>query len=351
MANKNSYYGYEDYVVQILYPALFTNGRLYTYGDYGSKNQRLLEDNGKLISEYRKEMLDHPELLDTAKKLYIHSACTFPRANIGNKFKKCLNVLAADAVIIPSPYEGNITYEDNTVVFINDEAKHIYISTFFVYRIDAETTYNRIKEAPLGTVLTKFLPPTCNLNEIPLPIKEAKLMYVGSMNYFSKEAYHVFDYITYMIPKDKIVYQDTLIKKLNDENNAPTLEIMKSAVDMLKSTDIASVAMGLKTLAALNYSDYKQSFLLTLKETVGYWRYCNARNSTAVKYMLKALGIKGTYSYIGYRDRVIKEEDYEIFEPLFKYIHGLDDIGFLHEAYSIPFMFVDEAFAWHPRLK
>ena len=350
MANLTKYYGYEDYTVHYLYSSLFVNGRYYSSYHYGEVNTVIVPENEN-SENFRENMIEHPELLDTAKKLYIHPACSFPRSSIGGKYKKCLNAITADAVITPSPYEGSTNLEDNSAVFINEERKKIFITSFYTYNSDYLNAYDRIKSASIGTKLPALCPTFIYPGEVPQEVKNATLLYVGSLRIFYKDSMHIFDWLSYMIPRDKIVFQNTLVRKLNDSNNAPTLELMKSIIDMLNSKDISTREVGLKTLATLNYADYKQSFLLVIKAAYSDLRYNQARTSTAVKYMLKSLGIKSLYRWISFYDRTINKEDYEIFIPLYKYIYKMNDSQFLQEAYNLPFVYIDQDYQVNPRLK
>lgn len=294
---------------------------------------------------------NHTELLDTAKKVYFHPSCTIPRGAAAKKYKKCLNPLLADIVVIP----GNITtceIMEYTAIFVNRDSKNVYVVTFETWyggsREQAiRNMISRLECAPGGTPLINFIP-AISKGEVPDVIAKAKLEFFGPVAMFSHKERHILDYLTYALPKNKIVFESSLMKTLGDETNVPTFENLMSIYEMLMSSDSNVSEIGLKALANLDYIHYPQSVMTIIKETQYYLRDNAARTSTAVKYMFSVLGI-GIRRYIYYKDKFINRKDYEITEKLIRAIKKYNDDEYLEYCGELPFIFVDENLKPIPR--
>ena len=182
-------------------------------------------------------MEEHPELLDTAKKIYIHPDCDISREAVRRKYKKCLNMVSADAIIVPG-FNGTSDLNDHTAVFINDDLKTIVFTTFWTSSDDDAQSYTRICKCPLGTPFHELASSSVQADLENRPgIRDAKLSYIGATTFFGRKQQYLVDYITYMLPKDKLVSQETLMKTLGDETNVPTYDSMMSIYEMLNSNE------------------------------------------------------------------------------------------------------------------
>ena len=344
-------FGYEDYkVTEISY---YSFGRsaygIHRYGHH--KHCYLLMANDMPEDFFETELRETPELIKTAKSLYIHSSCTIARDLISKKFKRCLNIATADAVVIPRISFTDYKLYSNNALFINEEEKCIILIQFYDGDNESSKVYLDLKNGPKNQTLYSITP-TIARDSLTKKEKDATLLYTGKLLSFTKAQKHYMDLLTYMIPRDKLVCESTVLRVLGDNDNAPTIEAMINIYDMLSSTEDSMKALGLKTLASLDYANYPQSAITILKNTS--WDRCKAKYSTAVKYMLNFLRINtNRRGYTReYTDRYIKEKDYNIVEKLVKYIYKFDDSKYMSFCYdNIPFVYVDENHIVHPRLK
>lgn len=344
----DKFYGYEDYNLTRFSASIFNDPPAWSAGKYsqyyqGREYYTVMPIDQSLLGEERWFYLNidnHPELLKTAKKLYIHPNCTVPRDAVAKKFKKCLNPYEADAVVIPDTIIAPCISTENWAVFINHEHKTIY-ATYIV--MDSQY-YSKIFNAPGGTTIGSLI--TAPRGEYPPFFEESKLEYVGPIHQFPRAEAHLMDYMTFKMPKDKIVFQKDLLDTLGDESNVPTVEALVSIYEMLKSNDESVKEMGLKTLATLDYYHYPETFISLIK--AGDIRWNNARNASAVKCMLETLKIGGgsSLNWIKHTKRFISHKDYELFEKVMKSI-----LNYNYDSYceGISFMYMNDYLQPTPR--
>lgn len=345
----SKYYGYEDYQVTRIGYNIFENTthscNPYCWW-YGKNVFTHYPIDASYINGYNfiLEIKENPQALIGASKVYIHPSCTIPRTSLASKYKRCLSAVMADAIIVPGKNLQDVDIWKGTAVFINDTAKKVYLCMFYP---DTQTDIllNNVK---LGTKLINLVPPISHQN-LDNDIREATLEYCGPIARFNSATAFALDYMIGLLPKDKIVFQDTIMKTLGDESNVPTYENMVSIAEMLDSKSDDVVDLGLKTLAALDYAKYPQSVLTVLMHNTT-WKYAKAKTSTAVKYMLKKLDCYSGY-YVSYNDRYISQADYDLTEKLIRKLNNYDDEKYLSYCYRIPFVYIDEKDVVHPRLK
>lgn len=345
----SKYFGYEDYEVTRIGYSIFES-RTHAYNPYyywWGKNvytyypiDKSYINNGALTLDIK----ENPQVLIGANKVYVHSSCTIPRTSLTTKYKRCLNAVTADVIVIPNNSTREVELWENTAVFINEEAERIYICNLFT----DSTSGTLIKNARYNTKLIDLVPPVSH-EKLDDSIKNARLTYYGPTVAFNSKSMFLLDYIIGLLPKEKIVFQDTIMASLGDTNNVPTFENMVSISEMLSSQSVEVIDLGLKTLAALDYMRYPQSVKTILMHSMA-WRDSPARGSTAVKYMLKELDCYSGY-YIGYKERYISQEDYNLTEKLIKKLKRFDDADYLSYCYNLPFVYVDEKDIIHPRVK
>ena len=358
---KYVYNGFDDFEVNKGYASCFI--KEYTYNNSLAfycldRNKYLLpieekklDKSGSCISITTLD--SHPELLQPGCKLYTYPTCTIPREAMQTKYKKCLNIFTADAIVVPKNTCIESSLSRMAAVFINFDAKRIIWFSFYEWRDDHVEAYKKIKQAPLGTKLINLVVPstTYNITKDYPNFAEAELAHVGPILEITEKDKHIYEYLTHTLPKDKFVTEAEVMNSLGDKDNAPTVESMLSIHEMLNSTDDSIIDLGLKTLATIDYAHYKESTILLLKES--QWNYSKARNTTAVKFMLKTLGIRNSSrpSFVSYSDRFIYKKDYGLFVPLLKAIKKIGDTEFRRDYYNLPFVYADENWIIHPRYK
>lgn len=354
---ERGFYGYEGYCVKKMDENVleyihdrWVKPAIITYSRDAMTSTMFPVGQGELTPEgyLNIQIIEHPELLDKAGKIYTHPSCTLPRESIIKKYKRCINAIQADAVVIPTPSDKEV-WCARTAVFVDEEKKMLVYFQFSRQReIDTDdiAAYNRILQFPKGTPLYEMVHP--NIMEYFKNIyPSAKLAEAGYYGEFTAKDRYLVDYMTHLLPRHKLVFQETLSRALNDETNKLSFETFMSIHDMLMSADREIRNVGLKTLATMDYANFKNSAICVLKKTVNNWKNeYKARNSTGVKYMMKILGI--TYpskKYICYNDFHIRREDFEIFERLWT------EFDYSKDCFKdLPFMCYDKNFKLMPNL-
>ena len=340
-------YDYKGYKVSEIGQNFFTEKfqRRYMYFWYEGRENRILfpvgpdnlDEHGFLITD---TIGEHPELLDTAKSVYVHPNCDIPRDLVKKKYKRCLNPWAADVVVIPGKEEKPTLY-NHTIITINEVTKKILFCRLCKdWRGDEDLEYERLANLAIGTKLKDAVAAPVS-DAIAEEIKDTEIMYNGPATICTNKQQHYLDYMTYKIPKNNIVFQETLLKKLGDESNAPTYESVMSIVEMLNSNDEDIVGLGLKTLASIDYANYKQTVTTVLMNT-SMWSSNKALTSSAVKCMFHTLGFKGCIRpwNMFYKGNDVTKEDYEIVTKLLRHFRPTNE-DYLSFCCRVPFITVD----------
>lgn len=289
---------------------------------------------------------DHKELLNTAKKVFVHSSCALSRSMMAEKYKKSLNPYLSDAIVIPKPDYGEFGLY-KVALFINNQAKLIV-----KVEVGNDEPYNKVKDAPEGTkfqALISSMPDdsygnhkSYNTNDM----LEAELFYCGEVLYVPNSQSWAMDVLTHIIPADKIVFEESVQNSLGNETNQLDFDSLCSIMDMLNSSDEDTVSAGLKSLSMMDWMHYPQSikFILSNTENKYRWIYNKAANSTSVKYMIKTIAGKSAYRrswWSGGYDNEIYEEDFELFKKLKCHYDHIQPDQILNEIRYINFMMVD----------
>jgi len=293
---------------------------------------------------YTLDIKEHPELLETAKNVYVYPGCTIPRDLIMTKYKKKLNPWEADVVVLPD--NGHEFGMKNLAAFMSTNNTLLLFSMDYIINYDPWVILmDKLKDTPMGTKLGSLVNP--NVDNLSWH-KDDELVFIGkTVEFDSKHKYGV-DLAFGTLPRDKIVYENTLLRTLGSDSNAPDFESMKSIGEMLDSQDSSMVTTGLKALAALDYARFPQSTITVLNRT-GMWRYNSTMNATAVKYMLTHLGYYRN-RYFTYRSRYISQKDYDLTKQLIMHFDKLNEKGYLESCYTLPFVYVDSNNNAFPRL-
>lgn len=353
------FYGYEGYSVIRIYEDIFLNVNdpwahptptIYEMGDMASTMYSVQPGDLSPDGYFNIRIREHPELLDKAKKVYTHPSCTLPRESLAKKYKRCTSAMQADVVVIPTPSVEARIWCTNTVVFVDEENKRLLYCQFGnAWRgvgTEKIAAYNRILHFPKGTPLHEIVHPNV-MERFKNNYPEARFAEAGYYGEFTARNRYLVDYMEMLLPANKIVFQETLTKSLNDETNKSSFETFMSIHDMLTSTDQEIRNVGLKTLATMDYTNFKNSAICVLRRTESHWKNdYKTRNSTGVKYMMKILGI--TYPSersIWYKDTHIRKEDYEIIEKLWTEFNV--GKGYMR---NVPFLRYDTNYKQVPRL-
>ena len=332
--------GYEDYKTVFLYNSFFVDGQVdasdFYFGAYNANTTYVPVNEVESLGFSKFDPVnnwipEHPELLDTAKTVYIHPSCEMPRTFAIKKYKKVLNPWMADAVVYPDLSKIRKPDISKYVIFINDEAKLIAYSPVYSRDWSQSEHFNDLLDrtntgTPIGAMtydtsyhireVVNRLPSYYKLDYDINDLLAAKLVKCDNYYLIQNKDQWLMDILMSNVPKSKIVYENTFMNTLNDVDNKVTPDIIISIIEMLDSPDEEIVTAGLKALSTLDYSHYPNSVKFALSYVSSYkWRFNKARTSTACKYMLKQLDC-WKYRNVYFRDTTIAHEDYNVLKEI-----------------------------------
>lgn len=362
-------YGYEDYeMFDINMYGLVNSGtaspnRYYytNYRDILCISKALIDINGYFdVKEL--EIEENPSALDSAKKIYIHPSCTISRDMVRRKFNTCLNVAVADALVVPTPKNNNVNINSAKAIFINEDLKTIYTIDFSWCKDNSASAdyneyvkcerkmYNELCNTPVGKVFSDLQYLLVHTYEPSVEgLRDAEFLSIGPIAEFADNDRYLFDFATLTLPKNKVVFQETLLASLADETNTPTADTLYNLYEMMLSEDRSVRELGMKTLATLDYAHYPVSTMAVLDNTD--WRLNNSWNTTAVKFMLSTLGIRtgSRRRRMPYPDHISKE-DWEVYKELMHRIKKFDsNTSWISFCLNFSFVAFDPLMNPHPR--
>lgn len=270
-----------------------------------------MDDFGENFIEkkYYDELIKKIEYSELTKDatLYFSKSSTFPRLKLENTgFKRCIKLDKADFIIINPNSLTNLT--ERWYVIETDTA--IYISgywDFYRNRTDLEKF--------LGFTISSSILTTIHGYELSEKRKDLlKLL---------------------QEPNVKFVNDDELNKTINKSDQILDKETMFAIHDMLKSSDLDTIELGLKMLTGFNIDETPLtiSTLLLLNQR---WWTTNARTNVLVQNMIKQLDISNKRVSYGFphsisylRSTAAKASEYDkeltkslIFDKIVKYINN-----------------------------
>lgn len=320
---KGYFYGYR-----------FITSNTLLFNTYGGKKNKF----GDLVFD-TPPYIDHPELLKTAKKAYIHKECKISRTLISDKYKKSLSPYTADIIVVPEYVEGTGYLRDHAV-FINENGGVIGLMPLLTLGF----TDREYLRANIGKTLRELLKmPVYEeaFDKVP-GIVDATLEYVGSIISIPKSNSVLIGALTGTLPKNKTVFEKTVQKSLGNENNKITFDCLVSVYDMLTSTDEGTKSTAMKALSMMDYMHYPNSIkYIFCKMDRWQWRYNKAITSTPVRFMLKTLFGERWYRWYGDYNTTIYPEDLELYKQLIKHFEGIADIEIPNRISNCEFMVVN----------
>ena len=368
LKNTTHFYGFEDYNIVPINANIFRQTWDFFPGYYYETRTGSYMINRDLPVELAEDAFsyyptvtfkpslceNHKELLDTAKKVYVHPCCKLSRSMMAEKYKKSLNPFLSDAVVVPEPDYRDFRLE-NQVLFINEIAK--IIVRVVIYQDDE---FSDILSAGFkdGDILKDKM--TCafiqRFNHIQYDINhvlESEFMYAGEVLFIPNSHSYALDILTNALPKDKIVFEKSVQESLSNETNQLTFDSLISVKDMIDSTDKNTVAAGLKALSMMDWMHYPNSIKFIMNQTDKYkWYYNDAMNSTSVKYMMNTIAKNVARRHFpGNYDDDIYEQDYELFKQLKMYYDKVSEDNILDYIRYCSFMSINSEGLLVPNLK
>lgn len=357
MNTEYKLYGYEDYACFAIDSSVFDEDYMHCYfypfqgtlfpvnGSMGGLEQ--LGDN--IIFDVSNIYDDHIQLLQEVKRVFVHPSCSISRTLLSQKYKRGLTPWDADVVVVPNSEQYNIGKE-RYAVFVNDECKIVLTSS---------RMWNDLIEMLRGATGKCFRELIKEADKVQTPSKIPDTYVDGILNatlegiydclFVPKNNTLLYDELTGNIPKNKTVFESTIMESLSSTENQVTLDSLLSIKEMLDSNDENTQATALKALSMLDYMHYPNSVRRMLETTDSCnWKYIKAADSAPVKYMLQTLfGKRWRKAYKNYDDSIFPQ-DFEIFKQLVPDIFtGKND----YYLYRYPFIDFDEEGRLDPILR
>lgn len=318
MANQCKLIGFEEYNTvevntSIWYASAYSYIGIYECSVMYVPDTLLPIDPTKNFSPYN-EFKEHPEVLNTAKKIYVYPYCTISRTFISSKYKKCLNPWLADAVVIPSLEYVGCLHTSLIAAFLIESTNQLLILPVCETIKD---NFDFTEGKPLQEFCAHDINSFCWGRSIS-NISEARLVYYGNTYCINSRNKYLIDLLTNNVPLDKLVFEESVLRQLGNESNKLTCESALSLADMLYSTDSDTVGAALKSLAMMDYIHYPNSVIYVLSNSGPRWVYNKALQSSAVKFMMAQLGGSAKRVARGSYTEQITLQDYNLFQELLK---------------------------------
>ncbi len=319
-------YGFDDCKVldipQGLVEGVFRNRYFFGSNDYPGV---LLLNNDLSVQVYKSYgsvrfspalCTDHKELLETAKKIYVHDSCRLSRTAASYKYGKCLSPYLADAVVVPTP--DTSCFDLNRMLLFHNEDANVIVKVV----LSDVNIINRCLSFELGTRLQDMLSNSLEYLRNSKKgfsdeqLERAELIYNGEVLYVPNSALYAVDLLTRTIPESKTVFEETVQESLGNEENKLDLDTILNIREMLTSKDENTVSAGLKALSMLDFYHYSNSLKYALSGLRDYWDN-KAITATSVKFMLNHLyGTTNKRKVQSNYDDTIYQQDYDLFRQL-----------------------------------
>lgn len=363
-------YGFENYKHVFLFDYLLKNGKVEPYYFHGEGNGW---GNDYILFPIDKDIYvnaggnikwdsinNNKDILDTAKTLYVHPSCKISRSIVAQKYKKSLSPWTADAVAIPNPAKENSYSFVNTAVFVNEPKKLLVVFGRVSYNdlidmfnnLEKGTKFHQLLTANQLDAIARIPNFTTTYGYASEDMLNAQFDYFGNFFYSEKKDRYIIDCLNGVLPKNKLVFEDSVMASLSSEENIPTFETMVSIKEMLCSSDNDSQGSAIKALSAMDYINYPNSvkYILDISHGVPSWVYNKAADTTAAKYMFKFL-IGGTARHsIKFNSGTITSKDYDLLKQLVRHFNNNDDYKTMEYLRVLPFTYEDEKYNVFPRI-
>lgn len=317
--------GYEDYQIFWISSSFFNKTSYYdsdfiTTGPWRDKSKTLYRLPGtepiyrKLTQWHHRGQSplrtcpEFTEKLYTPKDgdaLYFDKACTIPRIKCEGKWKRVINLIRSQVVVIPEPaqleYETVAIFADSLhkKLWIMQSPNNLTFKPMIGHTIGDLLEFHKNN----GTLSKKYYSDAPTMVSIT-EATPAKCIFVGdAIKYYDKDQF-IWNVIEGVYPR--IIFENDLLNLLGSDEDKMDAEFIQSLIDLLLSKDRESVHQGMRVLAELDYAHYPSVSRYILRETQDNWERFKPFNS-AVKFMLQKLD----YRTRGFRhpfDRVTPEE-------------------------------------------
>lgn len=265
-------------------------------------------------------------------KVYIHPNCDISRAKVTQKYTRVIKPERADICVVPK-LERELNTED-CAIFINRNQSKIYILQNKIDWINGKpkmfstekcadyalgSRVLDINSSLKGTIIKDTSWSGINKSTFSMTnwedFLDSILLYYGPvLTLYSKE--HWIADVLYNKLHD-IITVDKLLSTLGDSTNEFTQETYDNLKEMLNSSDSTVVGLGLKALAEMDYSKYRNTTIHLLCNCDNKWRRNQMKFNSSVKYMLNYLDL-WRYPREIYTDSITKE-DFDLLQEVVNY--------------------------------
>ena len=312
--------------------------------EYSSRRDSLIVPVTKLVEVTHREdylcngKIDIRPFLNTITdftfedKVYIHPNCSISRVKVTQKYTRVLKPEKANVCVVPK-LERELNTEDYAI-FINRNKSKIYIlknqidwsnykhKMFSTEKCADYALGSRVLDinASLkGTILKETRWSGINKSTFSMTnwedFLDSILLYYGPVLTLYSNEYWIAD-VLYNKLHD-IITVDKLLTTLGDSTNEFTQETYDNLKEMLNSSDSTVVGLGLKAVAEMDYSKYRNTTIHLLCNCNGKWSKNQMKFNSSVKYMLKYLGL-WRYPREIYTDSITKE-DFDLLQEVVNY--------------------------------
>ena len=312
--------------------------------EYSSRRDSLIVPVPKLVEVIPREdylcngKIDIRPFLNTITdftfedKVYIHPNCSISRAKVAQKYTRVIKPERADVCVVPK-LEKKLNTED-CAIFINRNKSKIYIlknqidwsnykSKIFSSEKCADYALGSrvldINSSLKGTIIKEVCWSSINKSTFSMTnwedFLDSILLYYGPVLTLYSNEYWIAD-VLYNKLHD-IITVDKLLTTLGDSTNEFTQETYDNLKEMLNSSDSTVVGLGLKAIAEMDYSKYRNTTIHLLCNCNGKWSKNQMKFNSSVKYMLKYLGL-WRYPREIYTDSITKE-DFDLLQEVVNY--------------------------------
>lgn len=366
-------YKFSDYTCYRLYPEtlIYNNSagqlpssiyvgnwdrQLYTIVPVPKNTPMTTLDNNSVLSSQRISVDNYVKgTLQSKDKLFIHPSCTIPRAKVYQKYLRALKAENADTCIVPSISSMDNSYTEayHTIIFANKEKKKLYFVREWRHM---DNYFTVIKKACTLGIKVKDINPTlcyCIPKERPVSraypddtytktnwndFLESTVIFYGPSLRVPAKGMWIADLLYGKL--HNVVTEDVVLASLGSEENKITRTVLENIRQMLNSKDKATIVLGLKTLAELDYEKYRNTVVLLLNSVSSLWSCYKVDGGTSVKFMLNTLGM---WKYVNRSfTPTITEDDYDfIKEDVEKDLQQRLQDFIMRVKQSYPFMDLD----------
>lgn len=252
-----------------------------------------LHDNKAVISDVLKPHQIERESITPDTKVYVSTGCSLAKKEYSKLVTLVQDPVLADIVVAPYKFNYRLrSYSnDDVAIFLNTEAKHIFLldnRNLSIKSIKGQKFINLfhpdyISREPVFVDLYKSADFYYQLYDA---IMDSVCVYIGPVLY-SKEFYPT-GIDEALLSKKPFIYEDKFMSIMSDPSLNLTQDIVRKIYGMLSSSDKDTKSLGLQILSNYSWINYPKTmgyfYNLSSSET---WKKLKVAKSGKIKFMLE----------------------------------------------------------------